>query len=275
MNPPTNSPLDPMDDLRAANELIKLKLELEHKMVIGDATELSPEIENEWLNHIYNFEKLHKECKQAKVYDLLGRPAFAKYDQLSEEQVREELERLTKLMEEKSIALDCCCEYDAVIIYRFITEELFEYETDDFVMEGMVRHLIYEEFHPNHDYDLRRYSTRFIESVLSRKWNEQFDTLMLAEPISFLGKEHTAVRISSIVLAFQEAHTALEIEKIEIESVTRDVDKNQAVVEVRLAYRAHPQQGEARMFSGKSIVCFVYENDDWSISAFEFPGFGD
>src|SRR5882672_6660324 len=118
MKTPDDSSPDPKDDLRASNELIKLKLELDHKVVIGSTTDLSPETENEWLNHIYDFEKLHKECGQAKVYDLLGRPPFAKYDQLTEGQVREELERLTTLMEEKSIALDCCCEYDAVIIYR-------------------------------------------------------------------------------------------------------------------------------------------------------------
>ena len=273
-----NSPqdaLDPIEDLKASNEIMKLKLELDHNMVMSDTCELSPETENLWLNHVYNFEKMHKECGRAKVYDLLGRPAFAKYDSLTKSQVRRELSGLKALMAEKNILLDCICGYKDEVIYRFITEELFEYEMDSLVMEGMVRHFIYEEFHPNHEHDLKRYATRFIESILSRKWNEEFDTFMLTNRISFQGKEYVPTRISSIVHAFQEAHTLIAVEKTEIEQVIADIANDRGIVEAHLAYIVHPREGKKRLFEGKCTIHFVYENDDWSISAFELPGFGD
>ena len=273
-----NSPedaLDPIEDLMASNEIMKLKLELEHSMVMSESCELSPETENLWLNYVYDFEKSHKKCGRTKVFDLMGRPTFAKYDSLNNSQIRRELSGLRTLMAEKNIALDCLCEYDDVAIYRFITEELFEFEMDSFIMEGMVRHFIYEEFHPNHDHDLRRYATRFIESILSRRWNEEYDQLMLTDQISFQGSDYAPAKISSIVLAFQEAHILIVVEKIEIERVTSDIANDRGTVEAHLAYIVHPREGKKRLFEGKCTIHFVYENDDWSISAFELPGFGD
>ena len=273
-----NSPedaLDPIEDLMASNEVMKLKLELDHSMVMSDACDLSPETENLWLNYVYNFEKLHKECGRTKVFDLLGRPAFARYDSLTNSQIHRELSGLRALMAEKNIALDCFCEYEDVVIYRFITEELFEFEMDAFIMEGMVRHFIYEEFHPNHDHDLRRYATQFIESILSRPWDEEYDAIMLTNRVAFHGNEHVPKRISSIVLAFQEAHTLIVVEKIEIKNVITDIANNRGMVEAHLAYLVHPRQGKKRLFEGECTIHFLYENDDWSISAFELPGFGD
>jgi len=43
--------------------------------------------------------------------------------------------------------------YAPSVIYKFITEELFDHEMDDIMLPGFVHHFIYEEFHPNHEYD--------------------------------------------------------------------------------------------------------------------------
>ena len=275
MKNPNEDALDPEEDLKVSNEIMKLKLELDHNMVMSDTSDLFPETENLWLSYVYNFEKLHKECGRTKVYDLLGRPAFAKYDSLTKSQIRRELSGLQALMAEKNIALDCLCDYGDVVIYRFITEELFEFEMDAFIMEGMVRHFIYEEFHPNHDHDLRQYATLFIESIFSRPWDEKYDAMMLTNRVAFHGNEHEPKGISSIVLAFQEAHILIVVEKIKIERVTADIANDRGIVEAHLAYIVHPREGKKRLFEGKCTIHFVYENDDWSISAFELPGFGD
>lgn len=270
----SETPFNPQDDLKASNELMKLKLELEHNMMMSDTSGLPPEVENQWLNNIYNFEKHFKEVGRAKVYDLLGRPSFIKYDVLTESQVHQELLRLLALMAEKRIALDCCCEYPEVVIYRFLTEELFEHEADAFFMEGMVHHFLYEEFHPNHDYDLRRQATRFFERILSKEWDEEYDSFMLTKLVSFRHSEHTRESISSIVLAFQEAHTHLEVEEIQIENVSIEVENCRGSVEAQLTYHATPTHGVRRLIKGKCGIDFTNENEYWSIRSFTFPGFG-
>ncbi len=269
------NPLNPQEDLKASNELMKLKLELEHKMIISDTAGLSPEIENQWLNNIYEFEKQYKEGGRAKVYELLGKPPFIKYDILNEDQMQEELLRLQDLMEEKGITLDCCCEYEAKVIYRFITEELFEHETDNISMEGMAHHFLYEEFHPNHDYDLRRLTSCFFGNILSKKWDEEYDPYKLTKIVFFQGKEHTRVGISSMVLAFQEAHTHLAVEEIRIGNMTVDIANNWAAVEAQIDYSACTPHGKPGSVRGKCTINFAHENEYWSIRSFVLPGFGN
>lgn len=267
--------LDPDDDLKASNELMKLKLELEHNMQMNDTSTLSPEIENQWLNQIYNFEKQYRDAPRIKVYDFIGRPSFSSADLLTSRQVRKELKRALSLLEEKSIVLDCCCKYEDLVIYRFVTDELFEHEMDSFSVKGMIHHFIYEEFHPNHDYDLRRFANDFIESIFNRKWEEQWGEHLLSSSIYFHGAEHTQPSISSIISIFQEAHTRLKVEKSNIENVTFDLNNNNGTVEALLEYKACPNQGKARLVKGKCSIQFVRRYDWWTVSGFKFPGFGD
>lgn len=267
--------MDPDDDLKASNELIKLKLELEHGMQLQDISALSPEMENQWLNQIYNFEKQHRDAPRIKLYDFIDRPTFLKLDSMKGGQVKKELKRLLFLLEEKDIALDCCCKYADSIIYQFLTEELFEHEMDSFSMAGMMHHFIYEEFHPNHDFDLRRYAKYFIDNIFNEKWNEQWSEHSLAESICFCGKEHTRASISLIIMTFQEAHTNLKVERSNIKNVTFDLNSNTGVVEVLLAYKAFTAQGAPRKMKGMSRIYFSRSYDWWNICGFKFPGFGD
>ena len=267
--------LDPDDDLRASNELMKLKLELEHNMQMNDPSALSPEIENQWLNQIYNFEMQYRDAPRIKVYDFIGRPSFLSADLLTSSQVKKELKRVLFLLEEKAILLDCCCIYDDLVMYRFVTEELFEHEMDSLSVKGMTHHFIYEEFHPNHDHDLRRFANDFIESIFNRKWDEQWGEHLLSNSIYFHDTEYTPSSMSSIISTFQEAHVLLMVEKITIENVTFDLDNNKGTVEVQLEYKASPTLGKSRLVKGKSSIQFVLRYDWWIVCGFKFPGFGD
>ena len=161
------------------------------------------------------------------------------------------------------------------MIYRFITQELFQVEMENIELEGMVHGFIYEEFHPNHDYDLRRKADNFIKSVLEGKWNEQFDRFQLAEAVTFRGIEYNHEGITVIILAFQETHSAFRDIHFEIEKVTVDAKALSGSLKGRLVYEACLRQGEAEPFDGECEFHFIREWDDWSISEFRLPGFGD
>ncbi len=262
------------EEIKSSNALIKLKLELEYGMKTSESSALNPEIENEWLNTVYRFEQQYKNAKNVKVYELIGSPAFKKHDKLGKEEISIELNHVLNLLAEKEIVLDCLCQYDDRIIYRFITEELFEHTVDDIQIPGMVIHFIYEEFHPNHDYDLRRYATDFIEAILSRKWDSEYDTSMLSSTVQFSGRDCDNNAISDIILAFQEAYKSFKIEKFEIEKTNFDVDKENASVQIQLVYSAQPFNGNSMLYSGKSIINFLLQWGFWRIVSFQLPGLG-
>ena len=133
--------------LEAANALLRRKLQTDHGM-IESASRLSPELENMWLNSVYNFEENLKSSKPVTLFTHLGRPRFAKFDKLSPREISRELSRLKELMQSKHVVLDCVNRYDDVTIYRFITEELFRAEMFFVPNSNMTFHFIYEEFYP-------------------------------------------------------------------------------------------------------------------------------
>lgn len=89
-------------------------------------SELPAEQENDWINYIYEFEKLHQDAKKISVYERLGETEYKKISDLHNEEVTSELSRLLKLMEENNLILNFLCDYNDRIKYEFITEELFE-----------------------------------------------------------------------------------------------------------------------------------------------------
>src|SRR5262245_9275457 len=113
------------EKLKAENELLKMKLTAEFGMK-DSKFDLPPEIENKWLNHIYDFETLYKNAKMVKIYDFIGRPEFKKNEELAKEKLGEELDRVYETLINNDVKVDFLADYDNETIYKFITEELFE-----------------------------------------------------------------------------------------------------------------------------------------------------
>lgn len=265
--------LNPEDELRAENNLLKLKLGLEHGMKMAGTGNLSPDVENQWLKSVYAFEQQYKDAKPVKVYDHIGRPAFMKCDQLSVIEISSERQRLQSIMAENGVELDCICEYDDATIYRFITEELFEHEMEDIRIAGMIFHFIYEEFHPNHDYDLRRDTTRFIRALFGRQWNTEYDGIMLNSTITFSGKQYDRIAMASIIQAFQEAHAFFRVKSVDVTEVSFDTTSGKAMVRAQFSVASRMKHGGKVQYEGDCLVHFEREYDFWSVNDFYIPGF--
>ena len=261
------------DELKAENNLLKLKLGLEYGMKMDQTSTLTPDVENQWLKNVYAFEQQYKDAKRTTLYEYLGRPSFDKWDTLNAAETSEALKRIKALMSRNDVALDCICDYDDHVIYRFITEELFGKEMDDMRIPGMVWHFVYEEFYPNHDYDLRRHTTDFINSVFNKTWNEEFDGLALARNVSFLGNRYDRAGISSIITTFQEAHDPFQIEMLDIREVIVDPGVKSADVRGYLSISEEIKRGDFVWYEGDCAFHFIREDDFWYISGFSVPGF--
>lgn len=274
---PMENQKDPLlnreDELKAENNLLKVKLGLEHGMKMSESGNLSADVENQWLKSVYAFEQQYKDAKSVKVYDHIGRPVFTRYDQLSAIELSGERQRLQSIMADNGVELDCICEYDDATIYRFITEELFEHEMDDIRIKGMTYHFIYEEFHPNHDYDLRRDATRFVRAIFGREWNVEYDGIMLNSRVMFSGKEYDRIGMASIIQTFQESHAFFRVKSVEITEVSFDTEAGKAEVRATLNVSSRVKHGAKVQYEGVCSFHFVREHDFWSVSNFHIPGF--
>ncbi|MBI3219094.1 MAG: hypothetical protein HYZ44_06260 [Bacteroidetes bacterium] len=259
------------DELKAENELLKLKLELEHGMQGHLSEGLNPNMENQWLNYIYNFEKLHKETPRVKVYDFIGRPNFVPIQSLPENEISDALEALENVIQAKGIQLDCLCDYSPATIYQFITEELFEHEMDGIRMEGMVTHFTYEEFHPNHGYDIDRLVTDFITSLFTKKWDDKFDGMSLASQITFNGAQHDQATMNGIILTFQEAHPFVSLDHLTVEEIKFDAENGTGTAKATIVYTIQQNPDQV---AGSCAFQVVMEYGYWCLTSIEIPGFG-
>ncbi len=261
--------LTPDEKLQAENELLKIKLQAEFGMKEMGSS-LGKEVENEWLNYIYNFEKQFSEGKRCKVYDLLNRPEFRKADELTKEEITTELQRIEEIMLSKGIELGTICDYEDELIYRFITEELFEHETNDMQVPGMMSCFTYEEFHPNHQYDICEHADEFIEILISKKWDSYMGGILLSASVSFNDTIYTKETFQEIIEAFQANHKKLKLGKWKTELVLFDLKTETGFLEGDIKYKSITT---SEVFEGEVYLEFILEYDYWSISKVVVPGF--
>lgn len=163
----------PKLDIHDENKFKKLKLSIEHGAnYFGESNaNVPPEIEGPFLDYIANFENASKNAKQITVFKKLGEPEYKPESTLTNDEITIELERIELLMLNHGMNLDVLADYtdEERLIYKFITEELFEHEITDMNLLGLQTCFIYEEFHPNHEYDLKRYTEDFLRMFFNKK----------------------------------------------------------------------------------------------------------
>jgi hypothetical protein len=248
--------------LKTENEEIKKKLTEEHGAFFGgmggEGMNLPPEIESMFLNNIMAFENAHKSASRVQLYDFLGQPSYRKVEELTDEEVTQELDRVMKLMSSKMIILDTLCEVDDRELYRFITEELFLEETEDVQIPGMISHYTYEEFHPNHEYDIRNHSTDFIRFYLDKE-NDFFKSSLTSE-----------AEKADWHLHFREAFSSFQQNEFSITKLVFDTES--ATIQFDIDFVGIVDgSGESLIFKGEGEMTLRLEWDYWSVNTVRFP----
>lgn len=252
------------DELKASNEVLKLKLELECGMQSYRCDGLPPELENQWLNYIYRHEQLHRECGSVRVYDYVGRPPFTAIENLERERVTAELERLLTIMRQHGVQLDCVCKYDDHVIYKFLTTELFVEEMDNIHMPGLVNHFTYEDFHMNHQYEIERIGVELIKSIYKHEWRAEYDSLWLSETVKCNGVEYNFDDFNELITGFQQRNPSLEIRELNIIEIS--VDKQNGMGQLKASLQCNSWKSDC-------LITFEWDNDTshWDIVILDIP----
>jgi hypothetical protein len=239
-----------------------MKIMLEHgaQFCSGDTLEKLPtEIENKFLNNIIEFEQQFAAHNTITVFDKIGKPDhFRPVNEISEEDIEQAWKDLLDYMNDHRIDLSACSpKVTAREMYRFATEELFKCETDDINISGMMSCFIYDEFHPDHEYDNARTATDDCLSPIFNKnpfeWMQNFaDKICLNDHVS-LAKED----FQKLINRFKDAYDAIELSELNTEVSTVKDD----CCQVRGKYSACAMFGpETTKWAGSWQVKFEYED---------------
>ena len=162
------------EKLQAENDFLKMKMMLERGAEFykgEDDNKLNADIESQFLRNIMEFEKQFDQRKVSTVFDKIGQPQhFKPVNEIDDDHFEEAWNELHTYMLEHGVDLSVCSpKITAKELYRFTTEELFEHETDDIDMPGMISGFIYDEFYPDYEYDNTRYAIDDCITIILQK----------------------------------------------------------------------------------------------------------
>lgn len=273
------SKTDDSYDKKIDNGLKKKKLEKEYGAKFISESNLSPEIESEWLNNIEQFEQQYSKQETIKVWDYVGKPAFIAIGEIEFAKIPNELERLVKIMFEHSVLLNVLSNVEDKELYRFITEELFEHEMDNIRVKGMTTNFIYEEFHPNAELDIRNACDYFFRMTLSKMKNiggEGYDLLYIDTNhyVDSMGNSVDKKHVQNSINNFLDSFDYFEIFSNEIESIVINEAQTDAQLTLNLHYTGcFNDSPEFIDFKGNAkFLLKPSEYGGWDIYHISMPG---
>ncbi len=252
----------PKLDIRQENEFKKMKMTLETGAVFPDdlSKNLPPEIEGQFLDCIMNFEKAFRNAKRISIFDKIGRPHFIPENILNSDQIIAELKKIEELLDQNGIIVKILAAYDDEerLIYKFITEELFLLEVDDINISGMNFCFIYEEFHQNNDFDLRRETNNFLYMFFNKK-NNLYHEFYATDAKNYIKLNN-----------FRSLFKKFKIKLLEINSVLFDDEKAKTTFNIDFWGKMDGNKNKI-CYSGQGSITFDYSYGYWSIQEVLLP----
>jgi hypothetical protein len=144
------------DELNTENEFLKMKMMAEFGGEFVGSSAIPPDIENAFLKQIEKIQRAHSVAVALPLYELIEKPEYSHVHDLSEKDIEKEYKRLLKIMNKKGVSLVSVSGIETRELYRFLTEELFKREVENIKLKGWKLHFVYEDFYPNHDFDVKR-----------------------------------------------------------------------------------------------------------------------
>ena len=270
---------DFQENLRIENEFLRIKLKAQY----GDAFHmetnegLPPEIENQFLKSMMAFEDEYAREEYTTIYARIGKPTVKSLDDMTEIELAPELDRVMKLLQDNDITLHIADgPYPDEVIYRFITDELFEHEIGKSPIAGMTTNFIYEEFYPNHKADIIKRTHTFLKNWFERNFNE-YCTEVSWHCTSTDGIHFSREDIIAKMKVFFEAFEAFKEDGYNIDNISFELqeedERGMGFAEGMLKYKAVMENGEFIQYNGPYKLYMQLEDKWWSIFYFVIPGF--
>lgn len=173
---PLHSPFPDPEELarqRQVDEQRRLELARYFDAVLFEPDLVEPGNEAtyaEWLEYFDRFDQHFHDDVQISIRDYLGTPVLKPLKTLDTAEVEAELDRLLEFMYLNGIAVDFICPIEDADAYRFIVDELLNEQTGRARVQGATQCFIYEDFHPNAEYNAKMEASDFVFSLLHRFW---------------------------------------------------------------------------------------------------------
>lgn|GEM_PF-454206 len=266
------------EELRRENEERRRRISQEFGGIFDENDPINPELENLFLRNVERFEEQFAKAKKIKVYDRLEKPEWIPHEDLNEEELEQQLESMLQRMWEYGIALNTICEVEDRELYRFITEELFEEVMDDVDIPDMICNFIYEDYYPNHVYNVKQVVTDFINILLQENCNVN-DWFFNEQLKVFLREGYEGSEAYTKVKNFVDSYTSFYILDFSMDQPRLSENIQSAKVRFNIHYKALMEDSDEELdFEGKGTIELVNIFNrlgvhGWEVTSLDMPAF--
>jgi hypothetical protein len=205
---------------------------------------LPPEVENEWLDYILEFERQFEQAKLITVRQRIGDPRIPSLSDLPRDAVGEAVTVLLDLLAAHGVAVDFLGDVDELEAYRYLTEELLDEEMDDIRVEGMTVHFTYS----TPEYDVQMWVEDFVREVFTHE-KEYFLPGLAKQPLfNSQGEPITAAQFQQTIEAVWERLPPTN--QVEVKPITTQVHGDKAEVWAFIIWNdeAHKTKGQVESY---------------------------
>jgi len=242
----------------------KKKKELKEKFggeFYKEESNLSPEIESQFLNNVMKFEEEWENAEEVEMYEYLGKPRFEKLKNIKNAELPLKIDEVLDIYNRNNINIDIIEEEDVSDedFYKYLTEELPKHKFYPMPISGMTTNYIYEEFHPNDKLDSKDAIEHLIYDFLN---NSEYKALHIAKekPLSIAGKIVSKEKfIESFAALFEDVDKLIVREEVLFNKI-EITDKSKVEADLILRYKQKSTTSEKS--GGKEIdkiFSFVFE----------------
>jgi hypothetical protein len=204
---------------------------------------LSPELENEWLDHVLEFERQFEQAERITVRQRIGDPPIQSLSDLPLHAVGEAVTALLDLLAAHGIAVDFLGDVDELEAYRYLTQELLDQEMDDIRVEGMMTHFTYS----TPEYDVQMWVEDFVLDVFTHE-KEYFLPGLAKQPLfNAQGEPITAAQFQQTIEAVWERLPPTN--RVTVKPTTVQVEGDEAKVCAVVAWNDTAQKSRGQVES--------------------------
>jgi hypothetical protein len=273
---------DPLsEDTGTENDVLKLKMMAEMGAVFGPNNgDLPPEIEQQFLQQMYAFEKSYATGSSANFAETIGQPDLPKFEFLADNpsELEVQLNMAFEFYRQHNIEVVFEHEYPHETQYRFLVEDL-PFRPNHFGNAPAIKvGIIYEEYFPNHNAELEMGTRTFMNAIQSLD-AEGLQGCM--SPVQFLpeGPYPTQVLLDALGEKFPNISSLEPFEFVLLETSydlhyddAGETEMGMGYTEGLVKYVILRKSGETKPISGPFKLYFHYEMGVWSIIYINFPG---
>lgn len=203
---------------------------------------LPPEVQNEWLDYLLDFERQFENAPRITVRERIGNPAIQPVAEIPLYALEEAVNDLLDLLAEHGIAVDFMGEWDDLAAYRFITEELLDEEMDDIRIEGMFS--VFEATTP--EYDVEMWVNLFVTDLF---WQDRKDFLAGLEKQPLYNNQGDPIALAKFAQKLEMVWARLPAEtRAFVEPMTTQVAEDKGIVTAVVTWQLDNEQKKVNSF---------------------------